>query len=525
MLTGSAVGPTEILTDRRRAQQAKSVTLPPKGRSPIKTTLGSSPRRQSAITSASILRHTSRTPDRPSSQPTVYRKLDFRSPEPRRSIEGIGDEENEEDEDELEAELPISSPAQRTIKIPRPERPDVFELRPSPEQNVEYHSPAQQLDEAAESQLVGEQDSYLVNGVSDDSIGTGDVDGTLQLNDDQQDVFRKSASSRKDQSQVVRQETTRNSGKRRGRPRKSDPNSSLLQPTSASRSSNARAAKGKVDGNVANTREREMLGASETENPSPGLIDSVRNSKNSRGNPALPDSSAIIEDMGENEDLDGSPAQVSKSRLTNLDDSMTEGTNNSNNKKRLHDDRNDTTSPKKKKKRQSLPPPSQRGPNAKISGIKNKKPGNTRLPEIGKYRADEIAPRPKSSHVIRQGTPMDEPGAHVTRYGRASFKPLAWYRGEGVRWSQRSSRDELPGVQEIVRVEDNLQLPLRRPKKPGRKRKGSAMSTVDEAEDELEEWEESDGFLMGTAIGWDSIADDVTNEDEDLCMFFKMSIL
>ena len=114
---------------------------------------------------------------------------------------------------------------------------------------------------------------------------------------------------------------------------------------------------------------------------------------------------------------------------------------------------------------------------------------------------------------------MDEPGAHVTRYGRASFKPLAWYRGEGVRWSQRSSRDELPGVQEIVRVEDTLPLPVKRPKKRGRKRKGSVMSTVDEVEEEPEDWEKNDGFLMGTALGWDSIEDDVTNEDVDFCEF------
>ena len=511
MLTGSAVGPTEILTDRRRTQQAKSVTLPPKGRSPIKTTLGSSPRRQSAIASASILRHTSRTPDRPSSQPTVYRKLDFRSPEPRRTIEGI--------EDELEAELPISSPAQRTIKIPRPERPDVFDLRPSPVQNVEDHSPLQQMDEAAESQLVGEQDSYLVNGVSDNSIGTGDADDTLQSHDDQQNVVRKSASSRKDQLQAAHQETTRNSGKRRGRPRKSDLDSSILQPSSASGSANVRTAKVKVNGNVASTRKRGMLEASETENASPNLNNTARKPKNSMDNPRLPDSSEIVENIDENEDLDASPTRISESGAMNLNDSVTKDTNDSKSKKRLHRDGDDGTLPKTKKKRQSLPPPSQRSPNAKISGIKSKKLANARLPETGKYRADEIAPRPKSSHIIRQGTPMDEPGAHVTRYGRASFKPLAWYRGEGVRWSQRSSRDELPGVQEIVRVEDNLQLPFKRPKKPGRKRKGSAMSTVDEVEEELEGWEEGDGFLMGTALGWDSIEDDVTNEDEDLCMF------
>ena len=68
-------------------------------------------------------------------------------------------------------------------------------------------------------------------------------------------------------------------------------------------------------------------------------------------------------------------------------------------------------------------------------------------------------------------------------------------------------------------MEDTLSLPLKQPKKSTRKRKGSAMSTVNEVEEELEDWEQNDGFLMGTALGWDSIEDDVTNEDEDFCEF------
>ena len=69
------------------------------------------------------------------------------------------DERSEEGEDELEAEPPISSPVRRTVRIPRPERPDVFDLRPSPSHDYaeDYSGAHDVTNEAVESQLVDEQ--------------------------------------------------------------------------------------------------------------------------------------------------------------------------------------------------------------------------------------------------------------------------------------------------------------------------------------------------------------------------------
>ena len=516
-LTGSAVGPTEILTGRRRTQEAKGVPLPPKGRSPIKTALGSSPRRQSGITSATARRHTSRTPDRPSSQSLVNRRLDFKSSGQRQSFKGMEDQE-----DELEAEPPISSPAQRTIRIPRPERPDVFDLRPSSveEDDEDYSQVHDASHDAAEPQLVDEQNSLLINGVSDEYASNADADGSLQLLDDQADATIPASRHKRLSQATPSQNVKGDEGRRRGRPRKSNPESSLLQPDSNSKSASTGRSRGMVNGVVAkNAQSKQSSNKNGTMKNTSNGENMPKSSKLLKGNTVLPESSEVLYDQGENEGMDDSALERDDTTGMHVDESLSQHSNDgSRSKKRLHDDVDDSAS-QKKRKRQSLPPPAQRDPKAKVSGVKGKNASKANRQEQRKYRADEVPTRPKSSHVIRQGTPMDEPGAHVTRYGRASFKPLAWYRGEGVRWSQRSSRDELPGVQEIVRVEDTLPLPVKRPKKRGRKRKGSVMSTVDEVEEEPEDWEKNDGFLMGTALGWDSIEDDVTNEDVDFCEF------
>ena len=430
------------------------------------------------------------------------------------------DDGSEEGEDELEAEPSISSPVRRTIRIPRPERSDIFDLQPSPVQDdgEDYNQAHDVNDEAAESQLVGEQDSFLVNGVSDGSMSNGDADGLLQPLNDQGDTAIPNTAGHGSSSQAAHQDVEKPVGRRRGRPRKSDPDSSLLQPDSNSKSASVGRSQGMVNGVVTKgAKRKETLKENEREKITPSGKTVDGKSKKSKDSPALRKSNDNLASIGENEVLDDSFSERNESTMMHVDESRNQDPDdNSKNKKRLHNGGDDSVS-QKKRKRQSLPPPSQRSANAKVSGVKVKKSSNAKDSEKSKYRADEVPTRPKSSHIIRQGTPMDEPGAHVTRYGRASFKPLAWYRGEGVRWSQRSSRDELPGVQEIVRVEDTLPLPVKRPKKRGRKRKGSVMSTVDEAEEELEDWEQNDGFLMGTAYGWDSIEDDVTNEDEDLC--------
>ena len=491
------MGPDEILTERRRAQQARTVALPPKGRSPIKTALGSSPRRQSSVAPASILRNSTETPDHASSsQRGVNRRLDFQASEPRQSIEGIDEEDEEGYDDELGTGQQVSSPAQRTIRIPRPERPDVFDLRPSPEQGDDggiENGIDQESEEITENQPLGEQESYLVNGVDSHSLD----DAEEPLPDEEPNTTLRNSLSRSELTN-----TSFEGSRRKGRSRKSDVDSSLIQPDSATRSAKARSEANPTGITAKSAAKKGARQTEEVENSSSEIRTRKKKGRKRKGSPAPVENSIIIDDVNGDSALH-EPAPPAKG------------------KRRGREGNESEDAPPQKRKKQSMPPPAKRDPNARISGVKGKKQQGNGLIGDSKYRADEVPTRPKSTHIIRQGTPMDEPGAHVTRYGRASIKPLAWYRGEGIRWSQRSSRDELPGVEEVVRIEDILPLPIKRSKKSGRKPKSGAMSTVDEDEEEqLEPWEQDSGFVLGTTHVWDSLEDDIANEDEDTCKFF-----
>jgi centromere protein C len=74
-LAGSAPEPTEVLSTRRVTLKSSKTTFPPAlGRSPYKTNIGSSPRRQSSVKPR---RTVSDTPELLEPRPTVTRRLDF----------------------------------------------------------------------------------------------------------------------------------------------------------------------------------------------------------------------------------------------------------------------------------------------------------------------------------------------------------------------------------------------------------------------------------------------------------------
>ncbi len=85
LLIGSAPEPTEVLTERRLAKMANGIAPPPLGRSPMKTSLGATPRRHPSVGPNSSPRR-SQTPNRAFIPPT-NRLLDFGMNEPRRSVD------------------------------------------------------------------------------------------------------------------------------------------------------------------------------------------------------------------------------------------------------------------------------------------------------------------------------------------------------------------------------------------------------------------------------------------------------
>ena len=77
----------ETLNGRHLLRNGKAMPPPPLARSPIKTALGSSPRRQSSIGPRSQARRSTSTPDRASPYPAVSRRLNFSVTEQDSDIE------------------------------------------------------------------------------------------------------------------------------------------------------------------------------------------------------------------------------------------------------------------------------------------------------------------------------------------------------------------------------------------------------------------------------------------------------
>ncbi|KAF2156154.1 hypothetical protein K461DRAFT_291100 [Myriangium duriaei CBS 260.36] len=106
---------------------------------------------------------------------------------------------------------------------------------------------------------------------------------------------------------------------------------------------------------------------------------------------------------------------------------------------------------------------------------------------------------------LRSATPFDDPDMHVTRSGRASVKPLAFWKNETFVYDHGE-------VQGIIRAEE-LPPTKRQKSKPKRKtRKGLARIDEDDEEDMPEDllaeaWEEETGIITGRVRAWDSEVD------------------
>ena len=139
-------------------------------------------------------------------------------------------------------------------------------------------------------------------------------------------------------------------------------------------------------------------------------------------------------------------------------------------------------------------------------------------------------PARRTLTLLRQGTPVEEDGARMTRSGRTSVKPFKWWLNEGYEYN----KGQITGVTRAEEVEN----PVRQSKpgrKPGRRKVGRLQSIdedeededgeddnsrqqrrgrseEDEEEDQLDEWEENGGTFAGLVRNYDSYLEAGTRE-------------
>lgn len=150
-----------------------------------------------------------------------------------------------------------------------------------------------------------------------------------------------------------------------------------------------------------------------------------------------------------------------------------------------------------------------------------KAPLSVRDPNLGirarkNSRGKPSSRAPSTSRFIHRSETPAADGGIVTRAGRQVFKPLASWRGEKAIMSDWTS-DSLPGVKEIVRVEEVIE-PRPKSKSYSRRARRAKPRLADleeeeeEPEDERASWELDPGIMVAQVMDWDP---ETNKYDED----------
>ncbi|KAH7025453.1 Mif2/CENP-C like-domain-containing protein [Macrophomina phaseolina] len=519
--------PADALSARRPSVRPNraSILPPPLGRSPIKTSLGSSPRRQSSMGPPSAMRRSSNTPNRAISQPTVARRLDF----------GAADERITK----------ANGSASRNQGKPRS---SVYSLPTSPEP---ARGKKRSHDESVvEDETVLEESEHQPNRVGEDSPlpATGDESLQMVVDGEETEVDEENVEDSTEipepepeptpQSKPQPPKNRRKSLEHRempaprpgpGRPKKnqglvSAKQTSMAQPGRSRKVAQARPA---TNEHVRDESTMEVDQSDEERSVEEQPLDQVEEeeAENEKSEEKFEE---MLEDEPEQEPTpEPEPVPAKKKRGRPKAGSRLEIPGNE-----VQDQVNLPERPAKKSKKAPIPkkpPPSERDPNARVtsksSNSKSKKKGNQKedmppppLPIRDESQQSQSRQRSqtRSLQVLRQGTPFEDEGARTTRSGRISAKPLEFWRNERIEYAHDGTKKE------IIRAED-----IQEPKRPTRRntalrgRPKQAESVIGEEDEGIdpEDWEVNEGIIQGWVNGWDEkqgIIVDPGSRNEDI---------
>jgi centromere protein C len=184
-----------------------------------------------------------------------------------------------------------------------------------------------------------------------------------------------------------------------------------------------------------------------------------------------------------------------------------------------------TKAAKGRKAEVTEPPPKKASKSAAPSKpkVKGRKPALASISEDSPV-AVRGPPMPKSRGlaILRRETPADGAGFKQTRSGRISIKPVDWWRGERIEYSD-DEQDDLGGrymlkhIKGVVRAED-IEKPKRhrsKSKAPQPKRRRVQSEAADDEDEEAEEWEAEPGRVVAGVRVWDPL-DPIGTEAEEI---------
>jgi centromere protein C len=444
------------------------------GRSPYKTNIGSSPRRQSSVAPMSQARRTSATPDRASSQPTISRRLDFTA-----------------EEETSIARSPLRAGARR-----KPGRRDLYELPDT------------------EEETAGDEVDVVDNAWEDPSLQLLEEEiidsGLAPLDEDMEPIQTSSPSAVRKPRRTARH----SAGAASKAPQDEDVSLDVEEVTNAKLpAKRGRKPKGQLLLAKPSQHVDESLVSEEPVDES--VIESVVESMlesavepaptRKRGRPKkVIDESELPEEAST---LDASRISVPRKR------GRPPGS------KAAKTAQADGDAPPAKRKRGPKPkgPLSERNPNAKMGPPSFNQPGRALTGSPSRRPSPSMWAGGRAVSRLREGTPAVEAGVATTRSGRTVLKPLQHWAGEKAEYG----RD---GTIQTVQFSESVHLPKIHRSGPGRavkRRAGSradkldAIDEEDDSDDDPEEWEIRCERIKAFVKKWDPVLGQGVDEEEE----------
>ena len=464
VLTGTIPEPTEVLT-ANRTRTGKPLLPPPHARSPIKTSLGSSPRR--SLGPMSSPRRNGDTPSRAMSHPLVNPGFDFSMEEARQSVE--------RSPKKARSVITASSFVVRKGKLLQTsgkgrKRPFSLSL-----EDDEKEDDTGNISDTDLPVFTSQADVFDVPADDDESIPVNGDHG-LEVPEDAQEEI----------SEVLEQPKANIGAKKRGRKPKAAvvDDSPVLTKAETPADPPITKKRGRPPKQqIAGIDESQIVPIKEGEDiPATAEYEDVPQKKKRGPKKSKLD---VHRDEEQQEVEAGSSKPTKRARHGSVGASHT-----------------------KAARKGQKPPPSERDPNARVTTAKGKGKASSIEPTsssgFGKHK-------PRSLYVLRHETPAEDDGSRLLRSGRTSVKPIAYWRGERIVYGDTSLEGKnvvLPAIKEVIRTEEVVD---QRPKKSyyrrglGKPQKERILDDVDEEDEDQEEWELAPGVLRAEVMQWDPV--------------------
>ncbi|KAF2837123.1 hypothetical protein M501DRAFT_986919 [Patellaria atrata CBS 101060] len=433
---------------------SRTIFPPPLGRSPIKTNLGSSPRRQSSMGPVSQLRKSVITPYRATSHPAVNRRLDFGA-----------------DENDTGPETPIMAKEKRDASTVQP-RLDIFAVQ----------SPEKGRKRTFDDSIAEADDSIDVPIIPYDDIGLDDNEPLLDFAENLNDVPDLEPEPQDD-------ETIMPPPKKKGRTKTNLENHSPPREIPAE-PSQPPAKRGRGRSKLLSAPQRPDVGKS-NEVPIPGA-------ERKRGRPS--DFSTVL---GNNIVDDAPTLDEPIASTTDAAPKRKGRPKGSGRKLPVHRDADteDVAGPSAKPAKGRKPKKS--APKERDANIFT----SPKKPILKSVEARSFTSSPTKStlgisrplQVERYEDPGEGQDHYRTKRGRLALKPLQFWKNEGVERTADGS------AVRVIRKDDVVEKKQTRRRIRRGRRATTTLSVVDEEEDEsqIEPWEEEGGALSVNVRSWD----------------------